>query len=366
MLMEGIHHVTAITGDAQRNLDFYTRVIGLRLVAKTVNQDDPNVYHLFYGEEQGRPGADLTFFEYPNAVPGRAGAGNVHRIVWRVASSEAIEFWAERLTAEGIEIDRDETSIRFADFEGLGLELVISAVADAPRIAYHPEIPAELAIQGFDGVRVYSGNPVGTSAILERVMGATRIDERTFDVRGEQRGGWIALDEPPALPGRQSAGTVHHVAWGIDDGAEQAWLDELAGAGVPNSGVDRPQLLPLDLLPRAGRRPVRARDRGPRLHRRRSRRGARHADDPPSVARAAARADRGEPDAARRPASELARAGREAVVASLRRGRRAPARRTRPRACRCGGSRGEGAARRARSRSARGSPGRAPVDHRPR
>ncbi|MDX6527176.1 MAG: glyoxalase family protein [Gaiellales bacterium] len=240
MLMEGIHHVTAITGDAPRNLDFYTRVVGLRLVAKTVNQDDPNVYHLFYGEEQGRPGADLTFFEYRNAIPGRAGAGSVHRIVWRVASPEALGFWAARLTAEGIEIDRDETSIRFSDFEGLGLELVVSSVADSPRVAEHPEIPAEFAIQGFDGVRVYSGNPLGTTAILERVMGAKQLDDRTWDVRGEQRGGWIALDEPPAQPGRQSAGTVHHVAWGIGDDDEQAWLDALANAGVPNSGlIDR-------------------------------------------------------------------------------------------------------------------------------
>ncbi len=84
MKLEGIHHITAITGDAPRNLDFYTRVLGLRLVKKTVNQDDPTVYHLFYADEQGSPGADLTFFEYPGAVPGRAGAGMVHLITWRV------------------------------------------------------------------------------------------------------------------------------------------------------------------------------------------------------------------------------------------------------------------------------------------
>src|SRR5213593_2176408 len=86
MRFDGIHHITAITGDAGRNVDFYTRVLGLRMTAKTVNQDDPSVYHLFYGDELARPGADLTFFEYPHATPGRAGAGMVHRIVWRVAS----------------------------------------------------------------------------------------------------------------------------------------------------------------------------------------------------------------------------------------------------------------------------------------
>jgi glyoxalase family protein len=237
MLMEGIHHVTAITGDAQRNLDFYTRVVGLRMVAKTVNQDDPNVYHLFYGEERGRPGADLTFFEYPSSIPGRAGAGSVHRIVWRVASEEAIDFWETRLAAEKIETQRSAGSLVFSDFEGLGLEIVVSTVSDPPLTADHPEIPVEFALQGFDGVRAYSASPAGTQAVLERLMGATRRDDTTWDVRGESRGGWIALDEPPALPGRQSAGTVHHIAWGIGDDDEQAWIDTLDGAGVPNSGV---------------------------------------------------------------------------------------------------------------------------------
>ena len=102
MRLEGVHHITAITGDAPRNVDFYTRVLGLRLVAKTVNQDDPSVYHLFYADERGRPGAELTFFEYPHATPGRAGAGMVHRIVSRVGSPEALAFWAERFAAEGV------------------------------------------------------------------------------------------------------------------------------------------------------------------------------------------------------------------------------------------------------------------------
>ena len=124
MRLDGIHHITAITGDAPRNVDYYTRVLGLRLTAKTVNQDDPSVYHLFYGDELARPGADLTFFEYPGAIPGRAGAGMVHRIVWRVASAEALDFWADRLAAEGVEAERGG-DLRFADFEGLGHELVV-------------------------------------------------------------------------------------------------------------------------------------------------------------------------------------------------------------------------------------------------
>src|SRR5229473_8484534 len=97
MKLEGIHHITAITGDAPANVEFYAGVLGLRLVKKTVNQDDPTVYHLFYGDDEGSPGMDLTFFEYPGARPGRAGAGMIHRIVLRGASEEALDFWKERL-----------------------------------------------------------------------------------------------------------------------------------------------------------------------------------------------------------------------------------------------------------------------------
>src|ERR687890_873570 len=98
MKLEGIHHITAITADAPRNVDFYTRVMGLRLVKKSVNQDDPTVYHLFYSDEQGSPGADLTFFDYPGIPLGQAGDGMVHRVVDRVASAEALDFWAHRLS----------------------------------------------------------------------------------------------------------------------------------------------------------------------------------------------------------------------------------------------------------------------------
>src|SRR3954451_11680552 len=151
MRLEGIHHITAITGDAPRNVDFYTGVLGLRLVAKTVNQDDPTVYHLFYADERGRPGSELTFFEYPGAKPGHAGAGMVHTIVSRVGSPEALDFWAARLGVE-----RDGDRVRFEDPEGLAHELVVDASEDTPLVAEHPEIPAEMALRGFDSVRAYS------------------------------------------------------------------------------------------------------------------------------------------------------------------------------------------------------------------
>src|ERR1700710_1217693 len=102
MQLEGIHHITAITGDARRNVDFYARVLGLRMVKKTVNQDDPSVYHLFYSDELGSAGADITFFEYPGAIPGGPGPGMVHRIISRVGSTDALDFWAERLGGEGV------------------------------------------------------------------------------------------------------------------------------------------------------------------------------------------------------------------------------------------------------------------------
>ena len=127
MRLEGIHHITAITGDAPRNVDFYTRVLGLRLVAKTVNQDDPSVYHLFYADELGSAGADLTFFEYPGAIPGRPGPGMVHRILTRVASSEALDFWAERLGGEGVATERAGDSLSFARFGVAAAALLVVA-----------------------------------------------------------------------------------------------------------------------------------------------------------------------------------------------------------------------------------------------
>src|SRR2546426_7798550 len=171
MKLEGTHHITCITGNAPRNLDFYVRVLGLRLVKKTVNQDDPTVYHLFYADEEGSPGADLTFFEYPGLVRGRAGAGMIHRIGFRVGSEEALEFWARRLAAAGLESTLDGDRLRFEDPEGLGFELIAGTTQDRPLVARHPEIPEKFALQGFAGVRAFEGRRGASHQFLTETVG---------------------------------------------------------------------------------------------------------------------------------------------------------------------------------------------------
>jgi glyoxalase family protein len=239
MKLEGIHHITSITADARKNVDFYARVLGLRLVKKTVNQDDPTVYHLFYADEVGSAGSDLTFFEYPGAIPGRAGAGMVHRITWRVASPEALDFWGERLGAEGVEVERDGSGMRFPDPEGMGLELAVVETEDEPLIADHPEIPAELALQGFDSVRAYSASPERSQAFLAETLNFEGGPE-SWEVRGEKRGSTYAYDEAPTERGIPGAGTVHHVAWASPMDEHEAWQRRVAEAGAhPTPVIDR-------------------------------------------------------------------------------------------------------------------------------
>src|SRR5256885_4585052 len=197
MQLEGVHHITAITGDAQKNVDFYAGVLGLRLVKKTVNQDDPTVYHLFFADEKGDAGSDLTFFEYPGAPAGRAGDGMVHTVGWRVASAEALDFGAERLGGQGIEPERNGDALRFADPEGLGHELRVSNVEDEPLTAEHPEVPAEMALQGFDGARAYSSNPDASRGLFEEALGFQPRDDG-WEIRGQSPGGPYGFDPQPS------------------------------------------------------------------------------------------------------------------------------------------------------------------------
>jgi glyoxalase family protein len=239
MRLEGIHHVTAITADAPRNVEFYAGLLGLRLVKKTVNQDDPTVYHLFYADEVGSYGSDITFFEYPGARRGRAGAGMVHRVAWRVASGEALDFWEERLGGAGVESERTGDRLLFRDPEGLELELAVVDTADAPLVAEHPEIPPELALQGFDSVRAFASDPEQSRGFLEDAMGFTPVAGAAFESRGQQRGSNYVYDVTDQ-PGQGGAGTVHHVAWASPRDEHEAWRERVLAAGArPTPVIDR-------------------------------------------------------------------------------------------------------------------------------
>jgi glyoxalase family protein len=240
MKLEGIHHITCITADAPGNVEFYVGVLGLRLVKKSVNQDDPTVYHLFYADDKGSAGSDITFFEYPGARRGRAGAGMIHRITWRVGSEAALDFWEERLASRGVETTREDGRLRFDDPEGLGLELAVVATDDPPLVAEHPEIPSELALQGFHGVRAYSRAPDESRSLLEETLAFELRSGNEWEARGEERGGLYAYDEPPAEPGAGGAGTVHHVAWASTMDDHVAWRERVAEAGAqPTPVIDR-------------------------------------------------------------------------------------------------------------------------------
>ena len=230
MKLEGIHHVTCITGDAPANVEFYSGELGLRMVKKTVNQDDPTVYHLFYADENGSSGSDITFFEYPGAQKGRAGDGMVHLVAFRVASEESLEFWRGRVG--GTIADR---ALTFEDPEGLTLQLVVDDSGEAPLTANAPDVPEEHRLRGFAGVRAYASDPSRS----ERLLRALEFED-AWEARGEKRSGFYIYDEPPAERGLQSAGTVHHVAFASKIDEHEAWRQKVIdGGGQPTPVIDR-------------------------------------------------------------------------------------------------------------------------------
>ena len=239
MKLEGIHHISAITGDAPRNVEFYAGTMGMRLVKKTVNQDDPGVYHLFYGDEKGSPGFDLTFFEYPGAARGRAGSGMVHQVALRVGSAESLDFWSDRLRSAGIETVRGEQTLDFQDPEGLSIQLRITATSEAPLIPLHPEIPANVAVQGFDGVRAYAEEPSRSREFLLTAVDFTPRDGDLFVSAGNNRSSFYAYDRAPGV-GTAGAGTVHHVAFASQMDDHAAWRQRvLEAGGHPTPVIDR-------------------------------------------------------------------------------------------------------------------------------
>ncbi|HEY6961919.1 MAG TPA: VOC family protein [Gaiellaceae bacterium] len=230
MRLEGVHHVTCITGDAAGNVEFYAGVLGLRMVKKTVNQDDPSVYHLFYADERGSSGADITFFEYPGAPPGRAGDGMVHTVSFRVGSPASLDFWEERVGGE-----RSDSSLTFRDPEGLQLELLVDDTGEEPLTADAPDIPEEHRLRGFAGVRAYASEATRS----ERLLNALGF-EPGWESRGEKRSGFYVYDTPPEQRGLQAAGTVHHVAWASQPDEHEAWRQKvMEGGGQPTPVIDR-------------------------------------------------------------------------------------------------------------------------------
>jgi glyoxalase family protein len=245
MELDGIHHITCITADAPGNVDFYARVLGLRLVKKTVNFDAPDVYHLYFGDERGAPGSILTFFEFPDAAPGRAGAGMIHRLIWRVASDDALAFWSERLAAEGIEVQHDQIgrAIVFQDPEGLALEFAAVDSGDEPLRAYAEDIPAEHALLGFEGVRAYDRVADAEDRLLTEGMGFERTAPGLYILQGRRRAIYT-YDDPPAASGFQGAGTVHHIAWCDRDDEHAEWRERVAKYGQhPTPVIDRQYFL---------------------------------------------------------------------------------------------------------------------------
>ena len=246
----GIHHVTAIAGDPQENIDFYVRRLGLRLVKKSVNQDDPSTYHLFYADGAGNPGTDLTFFPSPNAARGRPGAGQAISVAFAVPE-RSLSYWIARLRESGVPVSGprarfDEEVIAFSDPHGLSLEFVASAETEhrQPWAAWEDgPIPPQHAIRGIHAVTLEEAALDPTSAFLTGTLGFRRLQEAGGRVRhGVGPGGSGALldllarpDEPP---GRIAVGTIHHVAWRTPNADEQErWWEEIQALGLPHSPI---------------------------------------------------------------------------------------------------------------------------------
>jgi glyoxalase family protein len=200
------------------------------MVKKTVNQDDPTVYHLFYADEKGSAGADITFFEYPGAPKGRAGDGMVHLVSFRVGSDESLDFWQKRVGGE-----LRDRSLVFDDPEGLTLQLLVDDTGEPPLTANAPDIPEEHRIRGFAGVRAYASRPERS----ERLLNALGF-EPGWVARGDKRSGFYIYDLPQDERGLQAAGTVHHVAWASTIEEHEAWRDKvIEGGGQPTPVIDR-------------------------------------------------------------------------------------------------------------------------------
>ena len=245
----GLHHVTAIASEPQRNLDFYTQVLGLRFVKRTVNFDDPGTYHFYFGDDAGSPGTILTFFPWPHARRGHAGAGEVTHTAFSVTVG-SLDYWEQRLGERGVLAERtgkrfDEEVLTFADPDGMKLELVAHAKAPAITPARYADVPAEYALRGFFGVTMLETELAATEKTLA-LLGFKKVAEEGNRVRfaspdGSALGNQIdVVVDPKASYGHAGAGSVHHIAFRAkDDKAQKAWREKIAGQLSVTPVLDR-------------------------------------------------------------------------------------------------------------------------------
>ncbi|MFS0784334.1 ring-cleaving dioxygenase [Bacillus sp. 1P06AnD] len=240
---KGIHHITAIVGHPQENADFYAGFLGLRLVKKTINFDDPGTYHLYFGNEGGQPGTIITFFPWPGAHQGSAGSGQVGITSYAIPKG-ALPFWEKRLQTYQVQYAKTERfgehSILFDDIHGLHLELVERE--DGPANQWTAgDITPEVAIKGFAGATLLSANPEQTGNLLENVMGLKKVGKDKDFIRYQSIGSLgniIDVKQSPMAPGQLGVGTVHHIAWRAKDDEDQLiWKDLLQKNGFPVTPV---------------------------------------------------------------------------------------------------------------------------------
>jgi glyoxalase family protein len=248
--VHGIHHVTCIAGDAQENLDFYVSMLGMRLVKRSVNQDDPGTYHLFYADRVGTPGTDFTFFPWPNMEPGQLGIGLTVEVTFAVPTG-SFEYWQQRFQQTGVEAAEPESrfgeaTLPFTDPHGLALALV-ETDDDRPFVPWeNSPVPADCQLRGMHSVRLWERQLGPTQAVLTQLMGFTRLGEEDgWNRFGAEEGGSGKLIEIKELPGERrgqwGTGSVHHVAWRVADSEEQMALRErlLRGGLRPTPQIDR-------------------------------------------------------------------------------------------------------------------------------
>ena len=248
--VHGIHHVTVIAGDPQENLDFYVRVMGMRLVKRSVNQDAPDTYHLFYADGAGTPGTDLTFFPWPKMQPARPGVGLTVAVPFAVPVG-SLAYWQERFEQEGVthgtvETRFGEVTLPFEDPHGLELALVETDDA-RPFVPWEKSaVPVEHQLRGMHAVRLWERTLEPTETLLTQVMGFQKIGEEggwhRYGVRGGTSGGLVEVQEhPDGRRGTGGTGGVHHVAWRMEDSEEEMALRHfVAQVGLnPTTQIDR-------------------------------------------------------------------------------------------------------------------------------